>query len=315
MKSLLILASLGCFGGVFALPPTTRQGKTEQIYITDTGNNRVVRIDDMTGRGWSAFGARGKGVGQFNGPVGLSIDARHRLHIADSMNARVVRMDDIRGTNWTAFRTIPADSDNERFDGPALWGLTTGPKGSVYTANGLFGQVSLIPDLKGKRIRFYKPHGPKTLIFAAGVALDRSGRLYIADKGGRVVRMDNIDGKNWTAYGRTGKDKGEFGECSGICLDNLGRIYITDAINCMIVRIDNMQGTARKAFGNKGRGRGEFEAPTGICLDTAGRIYVTDSGNGRIVRIDDLNGTHWTSFGSNGSGTAQFNNPLAVSVR
>jgi len=41
------------------------------IYIADSGNDRIVRIDDMAGKGWIAFGTSGKGDGQFNTPSGV----------------------------------------------------------------------------------------------------------------------------------------------------------------------------------------------------------------------------------------------------
>jgi hypothetical protein len=35
-----------------------------KIYVGDTGNNRIVRFDDMTGTNWVTYGSRGTEVGQ-----------------------------------------------------------------------------------------------------------------------------------------------------------------------------------------------------------------------------------------------------------
>lgn len=41
-------------------------GAALKIYMADSDNYRIVRIDDMTGAGWTAFGSSGKGRGQFD---------------------------------------------------------------------------------------------------------------------------------------------------------------------------------------------------------------------------------------------------------
>ncbi len=33
-----------------------------RIYVADLGNHRIVRVDDMTGAGWSTLGSQGSGV-------------------------------------------------------------------------------------------------------------------------------------------------------------------------------------------------------------------------------------------------------------
>lgn len=44
-----------------------------QIYVTDLGNSRLVRIDDMTGEGWTTLGSYGSGSKQFVGPNGVFV--------------------------------------------------------------------------------------------------------------------------------------------------------------------------------------------------------------------------------------------------
>jgi hypothetical protein len=40
---------------------------SDRIYVSDSANNRIVRINDMTGTGWTTLGAYGTGRLQFNG--------------------------------------------------------------------------------------------------------------------------------------------------------------------------------------------------------------------------------------------------------
>ena len=48
------------------------------IYIADFGNQRIVRIDNMTGSGWIDYGNYGFGVGEFNAPRGERIQVHYR---------------------------------------------------------------------------------------------------------------------------------------------------------------------------------------------------------------------------------------------
>lgn len=79
------------------------------LYVADTGNHRIDRIDNWTASGWvakfSAFGSQGSGVGQFNEPMDVEIDAQGRIYIADTHNHRIVRVNDMTGAGWTTLGT------------------------------------------------------------------------------------------------------------------------------------------------------------------------------------------------------------------
>src|SRR3989344_813150 len=67
-------------------------------------DSRIVRIDDMTGKGWVSFGTTGKGVNQFNNPNHLTIGPDGKIYIADSQNDRIVRIDNMAGKRWITYR-------------------------------------------------------------------------------------------------------------------------------------------------------------------------------------------------------------------
>ncbi len=60
----IVLLALLIVGSAGARTPAPSSG----IFVADTGNNRIVRIDDMTGAGWTTFGTRGSGINQFSDP-------------------------------------------------------------------------------------------------------------------------------------------------------------------------------------------------------------------------------------------------------
>lgn len=122
---------------------------------------------------------------------------------------------------------------------------------------------------------------------------------YVADtSNGRIVRIDDITGTNWTTFGALGSSISQFTQPWGISVDAAGKIYVVDSSNCRIVRIDDMSGANWTELGSCGTGTNQFMNPTGLFVDPAGKIYVADSANGRIIRMDDMNGTNWISYGS-----------------
>ena len=82
------------------------------IYVTDCFNHRVVRMNDMTGAGWTTIGTQGAGVKQFNTPAGLyvawdhsSIPPKRHIYVADRLNHRIVRFDNMSGAGWITLGT------------------------------------------------------------------------------------------------------------------------------------------------------------------------------------------------------------------
>src|SRR5438876_1640545 len=97
----LLLMAIGTSActGLISPPPVPK------IYVADESNNRIVRMDDMTGTGWTAFGTLGSGPNQFDGPFGVSVSAG-QIYVADRNNNRIVRMNDMTGVGWIEFGTF-----------------------------------------------------------------------------------------------------------------------------------------------------------------------------------------------------------------
>ena len=61
----------------------------KHIYITDTNNHRVL-IYDTNGTQLYSSGTRGSGEGEFNGPMGITVDTSGNVYVCDSGNNRIV---------------------------------------------------------------------------------------------------------------------------------------------------------------------------------------------------------------------------------
>ena len=314
------------------------------IYIVDVENYRIVRIEDFTGKGWVAFGSKGTGVNQFNFTAQFpspSVDSKGRVYIPDVLNSRIVRIDDMTGKGWTAYgeRLGNEESDDPRvgkFTGLVAVALDSKERiyileqgiprvirvddmqGNGWTAFGKKGTIldEWVPEVHcGESPLPWKSDGVNVFSGPKAMTVDYQDRIYVIDKCNyRVVRFDDMTGKNWVSFGgKRGSGVGEFAdEMGGVTVDFQGRIYVMDEHNQRIIRMDDMAGNGYTEF--SGLKNNKLSLPHVVAISKSGKIYITDSGNNRIIRMDDFTGKGWVTFGSFGNGVNQFNEPKGMFV-
>ncbi len=118
---------------------------TGQIFVTDILTHRIVRINDMTGTGWTTFGSFGKGKNQFNNPSSIAVTPAGQIFVTDAGNARIVRIDDMTGTGWTTFGTDGRGVN--QFVNPA--GIAVTAAGQIFISDGLVSRIVRINDMAG----------------------------------------------------------------------------------------------------------------------------------------------------------------------
>ncbi|WP_411031836.1 IPT/TIG domain-containing protein [Spongiimicrobium sp. 3-5] len=165
---------------------------------------------------------------------------------------------------------------------------------------------------------------------ARGVAIDKEGTLYIADKLRHAIfcKKPNEAVKIFAGNGEgmvNGNiDEAKFNSPSGIAVDEEGNILIADSGNNRIRKItpEGMVYTLAggRSGGSDGQGmNAQFSNPSGIALGPEGNIYVSDSRSHRIRKITP-EGLVSTLAGStvgysDGFGNvAQFYNPMGLTV-
>lgn len=247
----------------------------QRFYIADTGNSRIVRVDDFSGTNWITFGTLGtaaSGADYLDRPTGIAFDSANNIYIVDAGNNRIVRMSDFSGDNWTTFGTQGFATN--QFNHPSQIALDS--SNNVY-----------VTDTGNNRV----------VMFNASTTSNFNS------------------GYGWITLGTVGNGINQFNDPSGIYIDSSNRIYIADTSNNRIVRINNITGAGWTALGSLGSGNGNFNSPSGISQDAQGLYYVTDSGNNRIVRFSDLTGTGWTNVGAGlGVNLNDFNYPTGIAV-
>jgi tripartite motif-containing protein 71 len=93
--------SSGSGDGQFTYPENLAIDSTGNIYVADTGNNRIEKFGP-NGKYLSQFGSPGSGDGQFNMPVGLAFDPDGNVYVSDVGNDRIQKFDS-HGTYLSQF--------------------------------------------------------------------------------------------------------------------------------------------------------------------------------------------------------------------
>ncbi|HWP56219.1 MAG TPA: hypothetical protein VN476_18950 [Pyrinomonadaceae bacterium] len=137
----------------------------------------------------------------------------------------------------------------------------------------------------------------------AGLAVDSSGQLFIADEGNERVRKVSVDGRISTVAGKgVAGFSGDGGRAiaaqlsspSGVAVDGAGNLFIADRWNNRIRKVTPhgkiMTVAGNGQNGNKGDGQlavsAELRKPVDVAVDEAGKLFIADYGNDRVRRVN-----------------------------
>jgi uncharacterized protein (TIGR03437 family) len=315
------------------------------LYISDAQAHRVRQITPagiirtVAGTGVAGFSGDGGAAGkaQLSAPYGLAVDSTGNLFIADLGNRRIRRVarDGIISTvaaevAFRAPRNVAVDAGGNLY-------VSDFDSGSVYRI-GASGTVSVVALLK----------------YPAGLALDRTGTLFVGETGTHLVRKLDNGVVRTVATVQTP---------TGLAFDTQGTLHVADAAGGGIFRIpvtgtapplaisarDVASGPGNVVYATDGKlvrsivatgnvviaGRGDpargdygpaaearLNHPTGLALDGAGNLFIADRDNQRVRRVD-RHGIITTYAGSGRVGNsgdggpaaaASLNQPAAISL-
>lgn len=181
----------------FSWPKDVVADSEGNLYIADTGNNRV-RV--VTRAGVISTFAGGATASQLKLPSGLAIDAAGSVFIADTENYRVLK---VSRNNMVAVVAGTGVRGHSGDNGPAVraeltypTGLTFDGAGNLYIGDGAavrrVSPTGVITTVAGTGVAGYSGDGgPATAarLGAWGLAFDANGNLYVADPWNAVVRV------------------------------------------------------------------------------------------------------------------------------
>lgn len=303
------------------------------LFIADRWNQRVRQVSPggiiITVAG---SGPVGMDVGRFwgdggpatqaglNAPSGVAVDGSGALYISEWFSHRVRRV------SPDGKITTVAGTGKQGFSGdggPATAAALSGPSGlAVDHAGNLF-----IADFHNGRVRKVSPNGKITTVAGggtgelgdggpataavvdtpAGLAVDRTGSLFIASQNSHRVRKVSPNGMISTVAGsgpggiRAGGFSGDGGPAtkaqfkfvSSIAVDHAGNLFITDGDNHRVRKV-SPDGTITTVAGGGTRGLVDGIAataatfyPFAVAVDGAGNLLVADSSN-RIFKVNGV---------------------------
>ena len=269
-----------------SFPVATAIDGSGNIYIADTGSNRIRRIDSGTGNistiaGTGSSGSSGDGglatVATVYRPSGVAIDTGGNLLILQSDNHSIRRVDAGSGVITTIVGSgVPGYGGD---GGPAASALLNDP---------------------------------------ADMALDGSDKLYIADRNNNSIRVVDSVGGSGVITSVTNNSgllfAGDGGlatsanlyDPNGVAIDAAGNVYIADSANHRIRLVDAGSGLIDTIAGNGAMGfsgdggaavNASLSFPSAVALDSGGNLYITDTGNNCVRRIDAGSGDITTVAG------------------
>ena len=149
-----------------------------------------------------------------------------------------------------------------------------------------------------------------------GIAVDKSGNVYIVDSLNSRVMKYSSNGTYMTQIGSYGTGNGQLKYPAGVAVDSSGNVYVMDVFNYRVVKY-NGSGTYITQWGSKGSGNGQFgqfyNASGAIAVDSNANVYIADFGNNRIQKFSS-SGAYLTQWGARGSGIGQFYAPSGVAI-
>lgn len=149
-----------------------------EFFVSDGyGNNRVVKFT-KDGKFIKAWGQKGSWTAQFNLPHCIAIDAKGLLHVADRENDRIQVFDQ-------------SGKFVRLYGGFAPFGIFITPDQMLFVADGRAHKCYRMT-LEGKVLDEWGSEGtaPGQFKLPHGIAVDRQGRVYVAEiEGKRVQRF------------------------------------------------------------------------------------------------------------------------------
>lgn len=304
---------------LFTTPHGVACDSSDNLYVVDTGNDTIRKITPagvvttFAGDAGVSGSINATGtVATFNAPYGIAIDKSNTLYVTDNGNAEVRRIDQSTTVTIYAGVGVQGTLDGKvavaEFYSP--YGIAIDSSGNIFVTDAVAdsirkittdGQVSTFAgniytagsqDGAGNLATFNAP---------AGISIDKSNNIYLADAGNQVIRKIAADATVSTIAGSvptlpantdgTGS-AARFNSPQGMVRDSAGNIFVADYANYTLRKITpaGVVTTFAGTAGTRGYADGTGTAATfggldGLTIDSADNIYATDNYDSTIRKI------------------------------
>jgi sugar lactone lactonase YvrE len=320
------------------------------LYIVDSSNNRVRRVDAAT-KTITTFAGGGQATGdggpatsaQLAFPEGVGCDLAGNVYVAEFSTSRVRKID--AGTKIIITVAGNGTSGYSGDGGPATAAMLRNPFAvSVDSSGNLFitdtnnyairkvaAATGIITTVAGGSFGFAGDGGPATVAkfgLVVTTIVDSAGNLWMADFYYNRIRKVDTAGVISTVAGtgtRAFSGDGGLATAAGlaspdsVAVDPAGNLYIADQLNQRVRKVDASTKNISTIVGlDVGDGGDPLSAqllrPTGVAVASSGNIYIAEVSNRRIRKIDATTKVISTFAGGVYDSTATVYGPATIIV-
>ena len=277
--------SAGIAPGQFIEPWDAAFDSKGNIYVLDTGNNRIQKFYP-NGTFTAQWGSAGNAPGQFNLPRSITLcpsadNDTDLVFVADTGNHRIQKFYS-NGTFVAQWGTKGAG--NGQFKN--LTGIAADIAGNVFVADTENYRIQKFNSSGGFITKWgSQGMGSGTFNLPSGIAIDNlGGAVFVADTANHRIQKFNSSGGFIAKWGSEGAAEAQFELPQGVAIDSSGNVFVADTENHRVQKF-GYNGTFILKWGTEGTGNGTFKSPAGITVDADGKVYVADTDNNRVQKF------------------------------
>ena len=224
----------------FNTPSALALGPDGNLYVADTGNNRIRKItpegnvSTVAGNGMAGYVDGPAAQSQFNGPIGLAVSRGGDIYVADTYND-VIRMITTDGQ----VTTIAGGGTPGYADGEQKVSLFDTPSGIIVVEDSSL----IVADTGNRRLRKITPEGNVTTLPISGDELSRPvGLAFSHDHFLYVTELDRSRVVQIAPDGVARVVATEFNQPTGIAIgphaNKPTELFVADSGNYLVRKLD-----------------------------------------------------------------------------